>query len=135
MKIIRVVAGAILENGRLLAALRGPGMSQAGLWELPGGKVEPDEDDRTALARELSEELGIAVDVGDFIASHDHAYPGKTVRLVAYACQIIRGIPTATEHADLRWVDAVGIDGLTWAPADIPLLAATLPLLSAPPTA
>lgn len=135
MKIIRVVAGAIMEDGRLLAALRGPGMSQAGLWELPGGKVEPEEGDRTALARELSEELGITVTVGEFIASHDHAYPGKTVRLVAYACRITGGTPAVTEHAEIRWVDAAGIDGLTWAPADIPLLAATLPLLSAPPTA
>ncbi|MFT5679123.1 MAG: 8-oxo-dGTP diphosphatase [Myxococcota bacterium] len=135
MKIIRVVAGAIIKDGLLLAALRGPGMSQAGLWELPGGKVEPGEDDRSALARELHEELGITVAVGDFIASHDHAYPGKTVRLVAYACRIIDGALAVTEHAEIRWVSAGAIDGLTWAPADLPLLIATRPLLTAPPMA
>jgi 8-oxo-dGTP diphosphatase len=132
MKIIRVVAGAIIKDGRLLAALRGPGMSQAGLWELPGGKVEPGEDDRTALARELLEELGVTVTVGDFIGVCEHAYPGKTVQLVAYACRVLGGVPAVTEHAELRWVGAGELDGLTWAPADIPLLPATRERLRVP---
>ena len=124
MKIIRVVAGAIINSGELLAALRGPGMSQAGLWELPGGKVEPGESDRAALARELAEELGITVHVGDFLAQSKHTYPGKIVLLVAYACRIEAGTPAVTEHAELRWVSAGQLDTLTWAPADLPLLPA-----------
>lgn len=131
MKIIRVVAGAIINNGVLLAALRGPGMSQAGLWELPGGKVEPEETDRDALARELSEELGITVRVGEFLAESEHPYPGKIVRLVAYACHIESGTPAVTEHAALRWVSAEQLDTLTWAPADRPLLAAVSARLQA----
>ena len=124
MKTIRVVAGAIIDHGRVLAALRGPGMSQAGLWELPGGKVESGEADRAALARELREELGVVVRVGDCLDSHSHAYPDKIVCLVAYACQLEDGTPTALEHAELRWVSADELDGLVWAPADIPLLLA-----------
>ena len=131
MKIIRVVAGAIINNGVLLAALRGPGMSQAGLWELPGGKVEPGESDRVALARELSEELGITVCVGDYLAQSEHTYPGKIVRLVSYACRIEAGTPAATEHAELCWVSAEQLDTLTWAPADLPLLAAVRARLQA----
>lgn len=131
MKIIRVVAGAIINDGVLLAALRGPGMSQAGLWELPGGKVEPGESDREALARELEEELGIVVHVGDFLAESEHPYPGKIVRLVAYACHIEAGTPAASEHAALRWVSAAQLNTLTWAPADLPLLAAVSARLQA----
>lgn len=119
---IRVVAGAILDGrGQVLAALRGPDMHLSGHWELPGGKVEPGESDAAALVRELAEELGVEVAVGAHLGTSE--VDGR-VRLVAYACTLREGRPQAREHAELRWVDAAGLHGLAWAPADVPLLPA-----------
>lgn len=114
-----MVAGAILDGGRVLAARRGPGRAHAGLWELPGGKVEPGESDAQALARELMEELGIEVSVGACIGTS--TWEGRLV-LVAYACHVVVGEPVRTEHTELRWVPAASLGELSWAPADVPLL-------------
>jgi len=119
-----VVGGALLRDGRVLAALRSASMSQPNLWELPGGKVERGEDDAEALHRELTEELGIDVVVGDCLAQNTHTYERVVVTLVAYACQLRSGTPVAHEHAELRWVDAEELQALDWAPADVPLLPA-----------
>lgn len=122
MKTVRVVAGAIVRGRAVLAALRGPGMRMAGFWELPGGKVEPGEDDATALARELAEELGLWVRVGDFLGEVVHDYPALRVHLLAYRCEDDGSEPVLREHAEVRWVEADGLDALEWAPADRPLL-------------
>ncbi len=125
---VRVVAAAWVRDGRVLAARRGPNQARAGLWELPGGKVEPGEDDRDALRRELTEELGVHADVGAKLAEADHVYPDVTVRLVAYrvACA---DEPRPDEHAELRWLDAQALGSVAWAPADVPLLGAVADLL------
>jgi 8-oxo-dGTP diphosphatase len=121
---VRVVAAAIVRNGRVLAAHRGPGMLLAGCWELPGGKVEPGEADRDALRREIAEELGIEVGVGAYVGESVHDYPRVTVRLVAYLCGLEAGEPVPTEHDELRWLDPVDLGTLEWAPADVPLITA-----------
>ena len=122
--IIRVVAGAILSNGRVLAAQRADNSDQGGLWELPGGKVETAESDHAALIRELQEELGVTVVVTDFLAESVHAYPNKTIHLVAFRCKISSGIPTAREHNALRWLGIDELERVSWAPADQPFLPA-----------
>lgn len=127
---IRVVAAAIVRDGRVLAALRGPDMRLAGHWELPGGKVEAGEGDRDALRREIAEELGVEVRVGDGLGESVFAYDAVTVRLVAYTCSVEAGEPVPTEHAEVRWVGADELDALLWAPADVPLLAAVRERLS-----
>lgn len=119
---VRVVAAAIVRDGRVLAALRGPGMKLAGHWELPGGKVEPGEPDRAALRREILEELGVEVRVGEGLGESVFAYEVVTVRLVAYACALETGEPAPTEHERIGWFSADELDPLTWAPADVPLL-------------
>ena len=116
---IRVVAGALIQDRRVLAAQRPEDKHQGGLWELPGGKVEPDEDDRDALARELLEELGVHVRVGLYVATHTHTYAHGRITLVLYLCTT-DDTPMALEHSALRWVQAH--DALNWAPADLPLL-------------
>lgn len=121
---VRVVAAAIVDAGRVFAARRAPGMTRAGLWELPGGKVEPGETDAEALAREVAEELGLRVEVGAFLAEADHAYADVRVVLAAYACRIVSGTPTLHEHDAMRWLGPDELDRVTWAPADVPLLAA-----------
>lgn len=134
MSPLRVVAAVLVRDGRVLAAQRPAHKSQGGLWELPGGKVEPGETDAQALARELREELGVDVVVGAAVAEGLHPYPARPVLLVALRCSLAPGAePVAHEHQALRWVDAPGLDGLAWAPADLPLLPAVRALLVPPP--
>jgi 8-oxo-dGTP diphosphatase len=123
MKRIRVVAAAILRDGRVLAARRGPGMSLPGMWEFPGGKVEPGEDDRAALRRELREELGLDVEVHELLASAVHDYPHISIDLVLWSASTT-GDPVAHEHDAVRWLAADELGAVVWAPADVPLLPA-----------
>lgn len=122
MRAVRVVAGALVREGRVLAARRPPHKSQGGLWELPGGKVEPGESDEAALARELEEELGVRVAVRGRLGEARHRYPDKEILLVGLHVVLLGGEPVAREHSELAWVDATGLRALAWAPADLPLL-------------
>lgn len=126
---VRVVAGAVVRDGRVLVARRGPTQQLAGLWELPGGKVEPGESDPVALARELHEELGIDVAVRELLAESLHDYPRVRVRLVAWHCRLLDGEPRLTEHDALAWLEGDALLDLPWAPADLPLLPAVAALL------
>lgn len=126
---VRVVAAAVIHEGRLLAAQRGPGQSQAGRWELPGGKVEPGETDAEALVRELMEELGIEVVAGPNLAESPFTVGDRRLRLVALSAAWIGGDLRPVEHAALAWVRAHEVLGLDWCPADLPLLPAVLTLL------
>lgn len=126
---LRVVAAAILRQDTVLVARRGPGMALPLRWELPGGKVEPGETDEAALAREIREELLVEVAVGARIGENLHRQGARAIRLVAYRCRILGGVPRATEHAEVRWVTAPDLAGLDWAPADVPLLDALVRVL------
>ena len=112
-----------MEDGRVLCARRGPPQRHPGLWELPGGKVEPGESDAQALQRELEDELRVSVHVAEYIGTSAHDYPDLKIDLVAYVCQITRGQPEPVEHAELRWVALSALEALSWAPADQPLIA------------
>jgi 8-oxo-dGTP diphosphatase len=125
---LRVVAGAVVRDGRVLAAQRPRGDRLAGLWELPGGKVEPGEDDASALVRELEEELGVQVEVVRRIDETVYPYPTRRVHLVALGCVLRRGEPRPLSHDALRWLD--DLVAVRWAPADVPLLAAAQRWLS-----
>jgi 8-oxo-dGTP diphosphatase len=127
--VIRVVAAVVVHDGRIFAAKRPEGDKRGGLWEFPGGKVEPGEDDRTALAREMDEELGMRVAATDPVGEVVHDYGDIQVRLVAYRCDWLGGGPEAREHAEITWVDAEGLGELGWAPADVPLIPAARALL------
>jgi len=111
-----VVAGALIADRALLVAQRRRPPDLAGLWELPGGKVAPGETEVTALARELREELGVEVVVGERIGV-DVAISDAIV-LRAYLVNQTGGVLTALDHRALRWVDATNLLDLPWVPAD-----------------
>lgn len=107
---VLVVAGAVLRGHRLLLAQRDYPAAVAGLWELPGGKVETGESPNQALVRELCEELDVVVSVG--AALHDVVRPDAGLTLVAMRAQIVSGTPRAVEHRAVRWVGADELAGL-----------------------
>ena len=120
---IEVVGAVIVDNGLVLCAQRGPHGALAGLWEFPGGKVEPDETAQGALEREIAEELGCVVEVGDEVTTTSHVYDFGVVSLTTFWCRLVAGTPDPTEHARIRWLVPAELDSLSWAPADIPAVA------------
>ncbi|WP_430331589.1 (deoxy)nucleoside triphosphate pyrophosphohydrolase [Rhodococcus sp. ACT016] len=99
-----VVAAAVIRNGRLLLAQRTRPPELAGLWELPGGKVEPDETPADAVRRELREELGVEAIAGERVGKDVPLRDGLVLR--AYRAELVSGTPRALDHAALCWVDA-----------------------------
>ncbi len=119
---VRVVAAVVSQEGRIMAARRGPNIRMAGLWEFPGGKVEDGEDDRAALARELMEELSIQVEVGECLGENIHREDRGPFCLVAYRVTVISGEPVLSDHDAVVWCDPSELLQLEWAPADMPFV-------------
>lgn len=120
---INVVGAVIAKDGRILCAQRGTGGSLPGLWEFPGGKIEPDETPRAALEREIVEELACVVLVGDEVTTTTYTYDFGVVTLTTFYCKLIDGDPSLTEHAAVVWLQPHELDSLEWAPADVPAVA------------
>ena len=119
---IHVTAAILIKEGRILAAQRREGDARGGTWELPGGKIEPGESAPACLARELQEELGIQIQVGQHLITVDHAYPEFFIHLHAFCCEIARGEPQAKEHQALRWLLPHELEQVDWSPADRPII-------------
>lgn len=118
-KQINVVGAVIVRDGTILCAQRGKGFL-AGMWEFPGGKIEPDETPVEALRRELVEELKIDVEVGEKVATTSYEYDFGNVTLTTFYCRLDDGEPTLTEHIAVKWLAPEALATLEWAPADIP---------------
>jgi 8-oxo-dGTP diphosphatase len=112
-----VVGVAVVDAGRVLAALR-PGPD--GGWEFPGGKVEPGETDAAAAERELWEELGLRVAVGESLGLEQPI--GDKYVLRVYLADLLEGRPVLHEHEETRWVRVSRLSELDWLPADRPFL-------------
>lgn len=119
-KQINVVGAVIVKDKKILAAKRGSEMSLPGLWEFPGGKIEPGETPEQALQRELQEELLCSADIGEHIETTAHEYDFGIVTLSTYYATLEAGRPQLTEHAEIRWIPPADLLTVEWAPADIP---------------
>lgn len=117
-RIINVVGAAIVREGAVLCARRGPGKLLAGYWEFPGGKIESHETARQALHREIEEELLCEVDVAEEVCASEYVYEFGTVRLTTFICHLTAGTPHLTEHTDIRWLQPTEMPQLDWAPVD-----------------
>ncbi len=117
---IDVTAAIWIENGRVLIARRRPEASQAGLWEFPGGKVRLGESPEQCLKREIREEIGIEIAVGEFFGESIYAYEDKTIRLLAYRVRATGGELSVNDHAELAWVAMADLGRYRFCPADVP---------------
>ena len=122
---IAATAAVIEDDGLVLAARRAGGHLD-GHWEFPGGKIEAGESPEACLARELQEEFGITVDVGQFIAENVHDYGEKVVHLMAYSVRHLAGDFRLTDHDQICWLPRAELHSIKWAPADVPLVEAVV---------
>ncbi len=126
MKLVLVAAVALIDvDGRVLIAQRPEGKAMAGLWEFPGGKIEPGETPEVALIRELHEELGIDTWASCLapLSFASHAYDDFHLLMPLFACRKWQGVPAPREHAALRWVTARELAAVAMPAADRPLVA------------
>ena len=132
LPIVLVAAVALVDrDGRVLIAKRPAGKAMAGLWEFPGGKVDPGETPETALIRELDEELGIQVPARCLapLTFASHAYDEFHLLMPLYVCRNWDGIVAAREGQDLKWVRPMRLGDYDMPPADAPLVAMVRDLL------
>jgi len=122
MEIIDVAAALLFRDYKLLITQRPAHAHLGGLWEFPGGKRENSETFRECLARELREELGIEVVVGELIESVVHTYPEKTVRLEFFRCRWERNEPRPLGCPAFRWVGAEELEQYAFPDADAGLI-------------
>lgn len=120
----RLVVAAVIrrDDGRYLLARRPPGRAMAGLWEFPGGAVEAGENAEAALARELHEELDVAVTVGEPLTFAWHRDDRREILLLFYRAELGPGVPHGREGQEVRWVTPAELAALPTPPADAELI-------------
>lgn len=123
--LLLVAACALIDiDGRVLLTERPPGKAMAGLWEFPGGKVEPGERPEATVIRELGEELGIDTHESCLapLTFASHAYEGFHLLMPLFVCRVWQGVPVAREGQRLRWLRPRDMADLPMPPADTPLV-------------
>ena len=132
LRLLLVVAVALVDrDGRVLVSQRPPGKQFAGLWEFPGGKVEPGERPEATLIRELAEEIGVAVEEPCLapLTFASHPYDDFHLLMPLYVCRRWSGTPRPLEGQALRWVRPGALRDLAMPPADLPLIPFLVDLL------
>jgi 8-oxo-dGTP diphosphatase len=116
-----VAAAVVVDHGQVLACRRRPGLSSAGRWEFPGGKVESGELPAEAVVRELHEELGVEVRATAVLWSDDTDLDGRVIRLVTISAELVGGRPVeSTDHDRLEWLSPTDLLTREWAAPDLP---------------
>jgi 8-oxo-dGTP diphosphatase len=123
-----VVGAAIVRDGRVLAARRTAPASAAGRWEFPGGKVEPGETEADSLVREVEEELGLRIRVGQWLAGAEQIGDHYLLKVALAVVEV--GEPAPTEHDEVRWLAADELGSVDWLEADRPFLTELSQVLS-----
>ena len=121
MKKIEVVAAIICKDGAYFATQRGYGEFE-GMWEFPGGKIEPGESAEEALKREIQEELGVDITIDKFLCTTDYDYPSFHLTMHCYLCSIVSGEIELREHKSARWLTKESLDSVEWLPADLDII-------------
>ncbi|MEA5577688.1 8-oxo-dGTP diphosphatase MutT [Anabaena sp. UHCC 0451] len=120
----KIIGVAVIWNQekQILIDRRRPEGTMGGLWEFPGGKIEPGETIEECIEREILEELGIKIEVGKHLITIDHTYPHLRVTLNVYHCHHLAGIPQAIECAEIRWVGLDELDNFTFPEANVEII-------------
>jgi mutator protein MutT len=121
-KSIEVSAALIFRNGKLLITQRHAKSHLGGLWEFPGGKREAGETFEQCLIREIREELGVEIAVGELFEEVAHRYPEKSVHLKFFVCRLVAGEPQPLDCAAVKWVAKAELAGFEFPAADAQLL-------------
>ena len=117
MKKIEVVAAILHRDGAYFATQRGYGEFE-GMWEFPGGKIEPGESREVALKREIQEELGVDIAIENLLCTTEYDYPSFHLTMHCYLCSIASGDIELREHKSALWLTANRLDDVAWLPAD-----------------
>ena len=117
MKDIEVVAAILHRDGAYFATQRGYGEFE-GMWEFPGGKIEPGESRDVALKREIQEELGIDIIIEKLLCTTEYDYPLFHLKLHCYLCNIVSGEIVLREHKSAQWLTVDTLNSVEWLPAD-----------------
>jgi 8-oxo-dGTP diphosphatase len=117
MKKIEVIAAILHRDGAYFATQRGYGEFE-GMWEFPGGKIEPGESREVALKREIQEELGVDITIENLLCTTEYDYPSFHLIMHCYLCSVASGEIELREHKSALWLTANKLDDVAWLPAD-----------------
>ena len=121
MRKLIVVAALIKVKNKYLIGLRSTG-KYINLWEFPGGKVEDDEDQKSALIREIKEEFNVDIEVKNLVKKIEHQYPEFYLEMYCYECNLINDNFILNDHSEIMWFDPKNPIDLEWLPADIAIV-------------
>lgn len=127
---IHVAIAAILDGDRVLISKRPPGVFLGGMWELPGGRIEPGETPEQAVRREVLEEVGVELTHAVPLAFSHHRYPDRDVLLLFFRCAAATPPDRSPEGLEMRWVPVAKLSGLPLPPANGPVIEALTRLLA-----
>ncbi len=122
----KIIGVAVIwnEQQQILIDRRRQEGSMGGLWEFPGGKIEPGETIKECIQREISEELGIVIAVGEHLITIDHTYSHLRVTLTVHQCRHLTGVPQALECDEIRWVNLADLEKFAFPQANVQIIAA-----------
>jgi 8-oxo-dGTP diphosphatase len=121
MKKIEVVAAIIFDRNKFVITKRAGGLFD-GLWEFPGGKIEPNETHENALKREINEELNIKISIESYLNTIEYEYDTFDLVMHLYFCKIEDGAIKLNEHSDIKWITTNDKENINWVPADVQVL-------------